>query len=580
MQALDEGQQLLDSQRVSKVSPDARALRLSSRTAFSGLRASAIARLAQETYPDVVDTPAGRFARLPAGQRIVGYPNDNAARVDLGGGRHAVIDSLQPLVGRSATGARVPIDLSLTEAGGAFEPARLPLVLRIPKRLADGVKLLRSGVTITPVDGAGAEAGGTPGAVDGATVLFANTQADADTIFKPVPLGVETDTLLRAADSPQRLYFRLGLPDGASATATHGLVRVSAGSTTIATVLAPAARDAAGTAVPVSMRVSGDTLVLTVDHKSGDYRYPIDVDPTVVDKSIFLAGGSTPGNWAFNTNNSGAFVGVLANGPTLVDTYGSSEYLSGQVGYFEYRTQRESRIYGFVGSVTEEQYLVGPSIRNKLALWQKNGTVEKVEALTPTPGTTFWSGVTVCILSGCAPASVTAEGGVHEENSAVFEQEEITNGHFFGSDLYTTSIEINQETGPSVSVDTADTTVGGQLNGLHTGSWASGSLAKIGLIANDPGIGISESSFSSPQAKEWGTPSPPSRIARACSAMSAGISPRAAPPGTARAANRSATASKGCPTASTKSKPRSRTPLGSPQASPRRCRWTAPRRMD
>jgi hypothetical protein len=71
--------------------------------------------------------------------------------------------------------------------------------------------------------------------------------------------------LVRSIESPQQLSFKVGLPEGASlvpAKDGSGNIEVVDEGAVIATVLAPNAHDASGTAVPVSMTVSGDTLVL------------------------------------------------------------------------------------------------------------------------------------------------------------------------------------------------------------------------------------------------------------------------------------------------------------------------------
>ncbi len=500
---LDGGRAVAAERLASRLSPEGRAVRSASRTRFSGLGAARAVALARIAYPHLVDAPAYGAPRLPAGQRIVSYPNDHAARVQLPNGGHAVLDSLLPLLTHTPSGGQVPVDLGLRDTGGAFEPAHPIAGLRIPRHVRDGVSLLGRGLSLTPVDGHGRPLGGGEGTIDGSTVLYPNTQTDADTLVKPLALGVESDTLLRSQDSPERLFFKLGLPRGARLISEQdGSLRVATPSRTLAIVPRPSAQDAQGGAVPVSMSVSGDTLALTVRHRAGDYAYPIVLDPTVIDHGLTLAGEGVAGNWAFFTEWPTAFVAAVS--AQLVGLSGSTAYSSGQFSFFEYPTQGESRIYGFISHVGEDQYLFEPTMRNKLALWTKAGVAEKVETLTPHTAMTDWPEVTVCILAACAVAPVASEGGIHEGNSAIFEQEAFATGEFYQSIIYSTSVEINQETGPAVSVDTADATVGGQLNGLHTGSWGSGSLAKIGLIANDPGIGVSESYFHSPQAAGWG----------------------------------------------------------------------------
>jgi hypothetical protein len=62
------------------------------------------------------------------------------------------------------------------------------------------------------------------------------------------------------------------MPEGASLVrggGGSGAVEVVDEGVAIATILPASAVDAAGSFVPVSMSVSGDTLVLTVNHRAG-----------------------------------------------------------------------------------------------------------------------------------------------------------------------------------------------------------------------------------------------------------------------------------------------------------------------
>ena len=103
---------------------------------------------------------------------------------------------------------------------------------------------------------AGSPLGGSEGAIDGASCAVRQHADGMDSVVKPTTAGFEADTLLRSVESPQQLYFRVGMPEGASlvqAKDGSGAVEVVKEGTAIATVLPPGAQDAAGTAVPVSM---------------------------------------------------------------------------------------------------------------------------------------------------------------------------------------------------------------------------------------------------------------------------------------------------------------------------------------
>jgi hypothetical protein len=76
-----EGQQSQAEREARLDSPEAVAEREASRTRFEGLDAQRAAKVAGEVFPGVLDEPAGGPPRLSAGQSIVSYPSDEAARV-------------------------------------------------------------------------------------------------------------------------------------------------------------------------------------------------------------------------------------------------------------------------------------------------------------------------------------------------------------------------------------------------------------------------------------------------------------------------------------------------------------------
>jgi hypothetical protein len=242
-------EQALAAEEAKLSSPEAVAAREESRTKYEGLDSEQATKVAGEAFSTMIDEPAGGPPKLPAGENITGYVSDNAASLDLGGGKHGVLESLAPIAVQTGPGQRVPVDLGLRDAGNMFEPATPVVGVSIPKRLAEGASLSDVGVSLTPVDASGTALGGSEGAVDGASVFYANTQTDADTVTKPTTFGFEMDTILRSIESPEQLSFRVGLPEGASiaqAKDGSGAVEVVQEGAVIATVLPASAQDAAG----------------------------------------------------------------------------------------------------------------------------------------------------------------------------------------------------------------------------------------------------------------------------------------------------------------------------------------------
>jgi RHS repeat-associated protein len=494
-------------EEAGSVNPEVVAEREKSRTRFEGLDAEQAAQVAGEAFPVMVNQLAGGPpSSLPGGEQITRFVSADAASLALAGGGRGVLESGVPMAVQASGGGYVPIDLGLVEVGGVFQP-RTPAAgvgVRIPKRLADGVSLASGGVSLTPVDEHGVALGGAEGAVRGATVFYGSTGSDTAVAVKPVTFGFDLQTLLYSILSPEKLFFRVGLPEGATLTqpGAFGGVQVLDAGQAIATIDPPSAQDAEGRSVPVSVGVEGDVLSLVVDHLAGSYRYPIVVDPSVaVDKELLL-----PGNWAFGTDNPEAFSGYeefLEDHAVGIESNPKGDkYTAGQYGIIQYPTQHESRVYEFFAhseqfdnQITEE---IEPSVFIANSKKEVENTGGKVVVL-PFGGK---SETTLCVEAGCTTGSVAA----HHENFAELEEYVRISGEDVGFAAKLTEgtfVAIAQEKGPVVGVDTTDAVFGSALNGAYPGQWVNGS-GKIGTVPTDPGIGISAAGYSSPQASGWG----------------------------------------------------------------------------
>jgi hypothetical protein len=326
-----------------------------SQTQLAHLSAARAARVDREAFPAQVGREAGGPPSLPRGQRIVRFLSGHAAQIVLGHGKGAVVESMQPMAVETLPGHRAPVNLGLTRTGGVFESVRPVVGVLIPARARQGVQLPQAGVSLTPVDARGVPLGGGEGAIDGASVVYANTQSDADTIIKPTVAGVETTTVLRSADSPTILYFRVGLPAGARLLQSRGgvgPVQVVDGAHKVAVVRRPNAVDAAGATVPVSMSVQGgDLLVISVSVRGGGYEWPVAVDPEVSvieDESLGPVECHQKGeaeressNWCFHAG--GNFASSWRIGEVAL--YNTTTVGAGEYAVEAYHTQGDSKIY-------------------------------------------------------------------------------------------------------------------------------------------------------------------------------------------------------------------------------------------
>lgn len=480
-----------------RADPEAVRARERSETAYQALDSRASESLTNSIDPSLIDEPAGGPPRL-IGARIVGFPSDHAMTVD-NGGRREVRETLEPIATETTPRHRVPIDLGISEVGGSFQPEKALAPVRIPKHLGEGPALSDAGVSLTPVDEHGTPLDGT-GVLDGASVFYGNTEnahsgvLDVDTILKPSTFGLMLETSLRSQRSPSELFFKVGLPEGASLAqdGVSGSVRVLDAGRPIAVIFAPSAHDALGTSVPLSMIVKGDTLVLTVERPAGAYAYPILVDPRYEyyssewtwDQQID-ASGSRPTNWHFEK------VGTLFTGAENSGGAGWSVHISGSHGEHElgdmvYTTQGASHIWDFASETA--QFETGTRVETLVKLENKTAVEEKQTLSTEVESK--WNNAQYCRMGETCVTGAKPENN----NSAVYES--VASGPGTGTAgeniLGKAEVAIQQESNPEVQFDTTDPVVAGHPNALYgTTTWLGPHTnALIKFTTSDKGIGV------------------------------------------------------------------------------------------
>lgn len=487
VQQLDGGQQLADEARSDRVAPEAVAARERSRTAYRHLGSDAAVRVAQEKLPAVVAAAPGGLGKSPAGVHVVRYLSSMAAQVTLPGGKHGMVESLTPIATPRQGGRYVPVDLSLRRTGDAYAPSNSDAEISIPKSLQTGAALSTSGISLTPVDSSGHPLQGA-GQLQGAAVVYPNSQTDTDTAIKATASGFEAYDLLRSRESPDELSFKIGAPHGASvvpAEGGSGSVRVVVGDRTVAVVPAPQASDASGAPVPVSTTLSGQILHLNVAHRAGDFSYPIAVDPTVIDTALTSAGtnwriekgGPEEGKnfWGFDEFSAGWAI------------YTDLTHQTNQWGALLYPTQGESHIYEVSMETSAADSTA--NVENHIAIFGKKGTEEPTWEGRTSMGTSYARTATsLCLKGGCPSGEGTAG------NVAGYWVNAIGTGAGGEARIYTASVYIAQTNGPTASYDTTDATFGGGVpNVLYGGgNWWGPARGELEAIGKDPGVGVRE----------------------------------------------------------------------------------------
>ncbi len=459
-----------------------------SQTKYEGLGATESAEVAARVFPGEMAEPAGGLPSLPEGERVVGYPSNDAAQVSLPEGRRGLIESSGPIAVESPHG-RVPVNLGIVSVGDGFEPATPLVPVRISKGLAGGVVLFGAGVSLTALDGAGMPAVG-EGQVRGPVVFYggASTGRDVDMVVKPTTYGFSENVILRSKNSPTELAFRVGLPEGASLVqAENGsVVNVVKENSVIASIPAPAAQDASGASVPVSTRVEGNRLLLSLGGQSGSYEYPVMVDPEVEDTWLYKEKGHTT-NWHFEASPGSCWFKSRGNSqePYLIlpvtESHTGSEW-----GAFEYTTQGESYITTFKseeGRVVEQ----ASHLEGFTELVSSKGTIEEKAAL-PEQTTRGSYDHEICV-GAC-------QDKLGSGNSAefYFTATHAGEGHTGILEINKAYVRVFQNKGPEIAVDTTHETVdGGKKNVFYgSGGWLGpNSGSGFELHAKDPGVGVS-----------------------------------------------------------------------------------------
>jgi DNA-binding beta-propeller fold protein YncE len=490
VQPLLGSEAVVDAEEARLASPGAVLAREESQMKYEGLGAEQAGQLAEEAYPGVIDVPAGGPPALPAGDAYGAFIGANAAQVELASGGSAVVESFVPIATESSVGQWAPVDLSVSEAGGSFALANPDVPVSIPKQIQDGVGIPGSGVSLTPVDGSGSAVGGSEGRVLGAAVFYGGVGvgSDVDVAVQPTATGFETQTFLRSDRSPDELSFRVGMPQGASLVqpaGESGAVNVVANGSVLASIVAPAAEDAAGTPVPVSMSVSGDVLVLRVALGSTSVQYPVRVDP-----DVNLTGAGHPTHWKFALGTGSTHFRATGWGGSSVALESTGTYVATEVGWLNYEAERNASLIGV--SATANGHNWG---KMETYLQLSDGAKPAVTALFAGPEQEFSHEGAVSIsdmpLDNFAHFAENATGGGSAPNTATVTKASVTVGQLHS---------------PTVFFAAGLKEVGGREDVLYTEKpgWLGKYNGAFQVNASDDGVGVSELRFSESAGGKFG----------------------------------------------------------------------------
>ncbi len=490
------GEESQTAHEAELASPEAVAARESSRTRYQNEDQTQASQTLAETFPAVVDKQDGGPPPLEAGEASLGFKSANVEQITMGSGYVGLVQSTAPMAVPTGGGQYAAVDLAPQQAGGGFEAQRPLVTVHIPKHLGEGAQIPQVGVSLTPVDASGSPLSGSEGVTDGMGVLFANTQTDTDTLLKPSLTGIDASTILRSIESPEALYYSVGMPQGARLVASsNGGAEVVDEGAVIATVKSPMATDAAGTVVPVSTSVSGDTLVVSMKHDEGSYQYPILLDPEL---SGYWQEWSNvvSGNWEFHE-----LIGYTYEiaGAELRMKHEPGSFEGNDYAIWSEKAQGYTKIFDvyvkdelYPWSSPEGKVRDTPSWLDAwMETYKPGGGGEEENELTGSP---YRSEATVCGGGGCDSAEGTPEGNGFEFGLTT--REGGTTGEQFYAHAEQVSTGFAQQYGKHSTVEYMTSgDVEGEENVLAGGGKWIGphTKDKLEYTSKDGGLGVDES---------------------------------------------------------------------------------------
>jgi hypothetical protein len=252
-------------------------------------------------------------------------------------------------------------------------------------------------------------------------------------------------------------------------------------------------------------------VTLNVEHQPGQYKLPIEVDPTTFDTQVLVIhnGLTYQSRWKVDTSNGEEGPFYFSEGANfgIRDLHGentSPEYKAGEWGGFQYMTQGESAIYDVhvTSSLSDGGHGFEAVARfsNKVRTGKNEPSASHLDSYSEGS----WPGWELCMLAGCAiPTEVTSE--IAENSYGLIQQASRTGNYYMDAELWGAWVYIVQTKNSTVSFDTTDSEIAGVPNALYgIEHWVRGAAGVVKGLAKDPGIGISEIGFSSVNESKWG----------------------------------------------------------------------------
>lgn len=345
--------------REERGTPEAESRRRASRDAYTDLSAVEALAIARSKFGSLINTPLSRPPAL-GNDRILDYPTDTSALLDLGNGKRGLVVASEPLTAGSGHD-KAPVDLDLEQRGADFAPSNPAVPVQLGATARRGFRLSRTGLGLIPIvdnDKSATRVGD--------KLFYGNAyDGDADLLAAPTTGGFQVFAQLRSADSPEVLRYEIDAPAGAQASLTGvaehpetRAVEVRDGDELVGHIASPSAVDAEGEPVKVRYELDGLRLSLYVDHRDAEVRWPIMVDPSVTEDFLSWRHDSAIGfdRWDFQLHGWAmyGYKGYRPGHRTDIPDLGRGLHIFGDInmwynrgfdGEFVWGAPRKSRIF-------------------------------------------------------------------------------------------------------------------------------------------------------------------------------------------------------------------------------------------
>jgi sugar lactone lactonase YvrE len=325
--------------------PEAVEERADSRHAYADLSTAEAEQLLHSQFAEQIEILNSDPARFLSGATIEQPLEGGTAALVTSDDGAELLDAGIPVEATDGEGTTSKVDLTLEDAGDEYVPNNPLTVVRLPENADKSFHFGEDlGIKAT-VEG---ESVGRP--FGDKNIFYPEVQPSTDLLASPIAKGLELSDQLRSVESPETLRFELQLPSGASLQSDgDGGAEVVYEGKPIARVPFPTAVDAQGTEVPVSLEIEGDSLVLQVSHRQGNFAYPILVDPTLAEdwySASWYSGANlqalSDGSWQWGTNTNWVYGSTSCiwtcwgSGRGLYVSAESGSHGAGQFGQWTY----------------------------------------------------------------------------------------------------------------------------------------------------------------------------------------------------------------------------------------------------